>query len=125
MTNTEFQKILSENPRVAIIGGPQVGKTTLANTVTDRPVYHNDQGKHVPWEDQPQYWKDVTAGQSSFVIEGVQAVRAVRKGLDVDAVIYLDKPHVELTPGQQNMHKGQKTIFDDMISQRPELKVYR
>lgn len=125
MTPQEFQQVLASHKRIAIVGGPKTGKTTLAKTVTDRPVYHNDDGKHIPWEDQPEYWKGQVAGQDSFVLEGVQAARALRKGLQVDAVIELDKPWVELNKGQASMHKGHKKIFGDVLSANPGTIVYK
>lgn len=125
MSPKEFQDICVRHKRVAVVGGPQVGKTTLAKTVTDRPVHHNDTGKHIPWEDQPDYWKNVTAGQSSFIIEGVQAARAIRKGLQVDAIVELTHPHVDLLPGQIAMHKGHHKIFGDVQRDYPEIPIYR
>lgn len=125
MTPQEFQQICAKHKRVAIVGGPQVGKTTLAKTITDRPIHHNDDGKHIEWSKQPEYWKNAVAGQESFVIEGVQAARALRKGLQVDAVVELDHPWVELKKGQAAMRKGHHTIFADVIKQNPRLKVYR
>jgi hypothetical protein len=121
----EFKQICATHKRIAIVGGPRTGKTTLAKTCTDRPIHHNDDGKHLSWESQPEYWKSRVEGQDSFVIEGVQAARALRKGLQVDAVVELDKPHVELSKGQVAMSKGHKKIFGDVISANPFLKVYR
>lgn len=125
MTPDQFKTILSKHKRIAIVGGPKVGKTTLAKLATDRPVHHNDDGKHIPWEDQPAYWKAAVTGQDSFVLEGVQAARALRKGLEVDAVIELTKPHVELSKGQAAMHKGHTKIFGDVLASDHKMMVYR
>ena len=125
MNSELFQEILAKHKRVAIVGGPQVGKTTLASTVTDRPVHNNDTGKHIAWEDQPEYWKNRVFGQDSFVLEGVQAARALRKGLKVDAVVELTDPYKELSPGQKSMHKGHAKIFGDVVRDNPDLPVYR
>lgn len=125
MNQSQFNDILKKHKRIAIVGGPQTGKTTLAKTVTDRPVHHNDNGKHIPWEDQPEYWKNQVFGQDAFVLEGVQAARALRKGLQVDAVIELDKPHVPLKPGQLAMSKGHVKIFGDVKAANPLLKIYK
>lgn len=125
MTKSQFDYILATHKRVAIVGGPQCGKTTLAKTCTDRPIHHNDDGKHIKWEDQPAHWKKQVEGQDSFVIEGVQAVRAIRKGLKVDAVIQLDSPYKDLKKGQESMRKGQHTMMKDVIKDNPNLKIYK
>lgn len=125
MTNLQFQTILAKHKRVAIMGGPSTGKTELSGLVYDgRPVHHNDTAKHLPWEDQPSHWMEQTKDQDSFVIEGVHAVRAVRRGLQVDAIIHLTKPHKPQSAGQQSMHKGQHTILQDVIRNNPSVKVY-
>ncbi len=56
---------MAAHKRVAIVGGPQTGKTTLAKKITDRKIFHNDEAKWVPWENQPGYWKEKTAGHDS------------------------------------------------------------
>ncbi len=45
--------MLNRYARVAIGGGPRVGKTTLAALATDRPVVHTDDWRGLPWSDQP------------------------------------------------------------------------
>ena len=123
MTPEEFKEILAKNAS-KIIGGPKVGKTTLANLATDRVIHHNDDGKHIPWEDQPQHWID-KATQDKFVIEGVHASRALRKGLQVDAIVHLDEPRQELSKGQASMHKGQQKIIKEALEKHPYVPVYK
>lgn len=125
MNQAQFNEILRNHKRVAIVGGPKTGKTTISNTVTDRPVHHNDDGMHIPWENQPAYWMAQVHKQDSFVIEGVQAARALRKGLQVDAVIELNQPFIPLNKGQAAMSKGHKKIFGDVLAANPKMKVYR
>src|SRR5262245_4436614 len=40
-----FDDVLGKYSRVAIVGGPRTGKTTLSATVSDRPVIHTDDFK--------------------------------------------------------------------------------
>ena len=124
MTDEYFEKLLSRHNRIAIVGGPQTGKTTLASKVTDRPVHFNDQGRHLEWADQPDFWMRRTQGQKKFIIEGVHAIRAVRKGLPVDAIIHLTQPFKELTPGQASMHKGQQSMVNDVKKNHPHIIIY-
>jgi hypothetical protein len=107
----EFTRLLAAHPRVAIAGGPQTGKTTLAKITTDRPVFHSDDFKSFAWEAVPLAMLAGVAGHKTFVIEGVQVARALRKGLVVDAVIYLHRPRVERIRGQVVMAKGIHTVF--------------
>ncbi len=107
----------------------------MSKFVTDRPVHHNDTALHIKWEDQPAHWIKQTKDQPAFVIEGVQAARAIRKGLDVDAVIHLSREDADrhlndtrgtpLKPGQVSMHKAQKTILAEALQDKPHVAVYR
>jgi hypothetical protein len=53
------------------------------------------------------------APHDSFVVEGVQAARALRRGLVVDAVVYLDDAKAEQTDDQESMSKAVNTVFND------------
>lgn len=118
-------EILRTHKRVAIVGGPKTGKTTLSQGVTDRPVLHTDDNMAQPWEDQPHIIIAQADGKESFVVEGVQAGRALRKGLEVDAVVVLNQPKVTRTEGQERMAKGCDKILRDWESQSPGVPVYR
>lgn len=124
LTPSQWTAVLRRHKRIAIVGGPQGGKTTLARTVDDRPIHHNDTAKHLPWEDQPGHWIKQAEGQESFIIEGVHAIRAVRKGLPVDAIVHLNRPHKPRNPGQESMSKGQKTMLDEVAKSNPHIRVY-
>jgi hypothetical protein len=125
MNTNQLRDILAKHKRVAIIGGPKAGKTTLANFVTDRTVLHSDDGKHLGWEAQPEFIKQKLANQDSFVAEGVHVSRALRKGLKVDAIIHLENPHQELSSGQAAMHKGQQKIIREALQKHAGIKVYK
>ena len=107
--------------RVVSTGGPRTGKTTLANTY-DVEVRHADDligecewsevsERVAVWFDRPGPW----------VVEGVAAVRALRKwlarcpdGRPCDLVVWLDVPRVDTTSGQDAMGKGCATIWADV-----------
>jgi len=114
------QVILAQYRRVAVVGGPRTGKSTFARTVRDRPVISTDDYMDLHWEDVPaKVIEAAGAAGASFVVEGVQAARALRKGLEVDAIIVLTQPKVDLTPGQAAMGRGVMTVFNEWQSARP------
>ena len=111
----------TKSERLCIVGGPKVGKTTLAGPEakhTDDLIplgWSKDSEAAAKWFDEPGNW----------TVEGVAVVRALRKWLEAnpkgkpcDRVLYLNKPHVNLTPGQAAMTKGHKTVWDEV---KPEL----
>ena len=53
----------------------------------------------------------------TFCLEGVKAANALRAGLEVDAVIWLDTPHVAHTDGQAHQAKGIRTVFNQWLEQ--------
>ncbi len=108
--------MLKRYKRIAIAGAPRCGKTTLALTVKDRAVLSTDSYMNVAWEQVPEMVNDAVSRLPSFVLEGVMVGRCLRKGLKVDAVIYLDRPHVPLTKGQETMRKGCRKIYNDWLA---------
>jgi hypothetical protein len=115
-----FADILSRYDRVAISGGPDAGKSTLAGTVTDRPVFGTDDtiATH-RWEDVPGavISKSKELGDR-WVIEGVQVPRALRKGLSPDVVIHLEGSYVPHNTMQASMGKAIATVLEDYIALR-------
>ena len=111
-----FADILATYPRVAVSGGPSSGKTTLASSVTDRPVLSTDDFMALPWSDVPHAVMNQAKGMGDrWVIEGVQVARALRKGLTPDVVVHLEGAHVTLTTGQDAMTKGVRTVFSEWV----------
>lgn len=100
-------------PRVAIVGGPGTGKSTLAAKVDDRDVVHTDSFRELPWEDVPAAVIAECSGKPAFVVEGVQVARALRKGLEVDVVIYCETERAELNTRQRGMGKAVRTVMRD------------
>jgi hypothetical protein len=111
-----FRSALARYPRIAIAGGPRTGKSSLASAVSDRPVLHTDSLMQENWEDVPLIVQKRLEGQASFVVEGVQVPRSLRKGLVVDAVVWMSRPKVPLTVGQGVMTKAVATVFEEWRS---------
>ena len=120
-TPTEaFVAALRDHDRIAIVGGPKVGKTTLGACVIDRRVLHTDEFMTKDWGDQPQLILEALADEDRFVVEGVQVARALRKGLEVDVVIVLTVPRAERTPRQAGLGKAVHKWLGDWLKDKPE-----
>lgn len=109
-----WNQCLEKYDRIALAGGPQVGKTTLAKTVTDRPVFHSDDFKRYDWAAVPHKMIELMSAEDRFLVEGVMVARALRKGLEVDLVVVLHEPMVPRLKGQVAMEKGILTILDSL-----------
>lgn len=97
--------------RIAIVGPPKSGKTTLANAheAYGYTIICTDQWKHLTWSAQPLAAMAalVEAGRK-VVIEGMLVPRLLKHGLDVDMIILLPKPHEPLTPEQRKIWNNVK-----------------
>lgn len=111
--------------RIAICGGPRVGKTTLAQAFSNHELVSTDEFIGLPWEQVPFALIAKCSTLERFVIEGVQVARALRKGLVVDAVIYLTAPRAPRTPRQVGMAKGIDKVFTDWLAQGHMVPVFR
>lgn len=110
--------------RICIIGGPRTGKTTLANTMSN--VLHTDDliGQF-DWSGVSEFVAtDWFARPGPWVIEGVAAVRALRKwlaantdGVPCERIIVLTEPYVELSKGQASMAKGHEKVWQEVLPQ--------
>lgn len=86
-------------------GGPQPREML----VSDLDEVEPPRGGRSEWRGGPQ-------PRERWVVEGVQVARALRKGLQVDAVVYLRGTTQVLTPGQESMRKAVHTVFCDWRS---------
>lgn len=122
----DLEILLRRYDRVAIVGGPRMGKSTLAQSVkTDRPVIGADDYKDMPWEEIPLAMIRDIAPLPRFLVEGVMVPRALRKGLEVDAVVLLTVPKVpNRLPGQIAMAKGVRTVFDEWHRAHTDVPVF-
>jgi dephospho-CoA kinase len=110
--------------RIAICGGPRTGKSTLAKQVTDRQVIHTDDYMGIGWsEASAAVAAFVNNHPGMLVVEGVAVPRALRKGMRVDAVIWLPNAHAPLTVGQSAMAKGCRSVFDEWMAANPTVPV--
>ena len=110
-----FKKIVANFPRIAIGGGPKVGKTTLSEQIDDRHICHTDDFIGLSWDAVPDLIIDDVKGLNFFVVEGVQVARALRRGLIVDLIVWLETPHVPLNKAQEGMRKGCESVFSDYL----------
>ncbi len=113
---------VTESKRIVITGGPRTGKTTLAlSDAYSCPVRHTDDVAHLPWSDQSDavsYWFD---SPGPWVIEGVAAVRALRKWLErnhrgkpCDVVVFLTRSRKRLKVGQASMSEGVRGVWEEI-----------
>lgn len=114
---SSWLEILSTYPRIAIVGGPKTGKSTLSGMSDGRVVIHTDDFRDIPWADVPiAVNRAVMASGGRYIVEGVQVARALRKGLAPDAVVFLDVPMRDRTVGQDAMAKGVRTVMRDWVA---------
>lgn len=118
-----FASALARFPRLAIAGGPRTGKTTLVERVADRPVVHTDDFMSLEWSLASAAVRDKLQGLPSFIVEGVRAPHVLRKGLVVDAAIWLDQPLVHTTYKQNTMARAILTVFQEWRRAHPEIEI--
>lgn len=119
-----FLDLLAQHSRIAVVGAPRTGKTSCTRQVSDRPVIHTDDWMDWPWEEVPGLVAAACNGHESFVVEGVRAPDALRKGgLKVDAVVYLSRPKVAQTPAQRAMGIGIHTVLEQWAALHPEVPI--
>lgn len=125
--------------RVVIVGSPRAGKTTYATKLAKQLGCHlGSTGKRTEQEDglvsTDNYMKranfkdlpDVVIkdlkDRESFVLEGTQAARVLRRALKEDPnflgpgdkVLQFNRSWIPHSPGQASMAKGVRTIMKDV-----------
>lgn len=110
-----------------LAGGPRSAKTTRAKRwgiLSECPVFHTDDAMGLGWSEcsaEVATWFD---RRGPWIIEGIAAVRALRKWLRTrrpapcDLVVWMDTPVVVLTTGQESTFKGCRTVWAEIV---PEL----
>ncbi len=116
--------------RVLILGGPSVGKSTLAGQMSGALGIPNVRETDsligsLPWSDASQMASEWLDESGPWIVEGVAAVRALRKwlartpeGQPADLVFMLRTERAQRSRGQQSMSKGVQTIWQGIA---PEL----
>lgn len=112
---TPISRILATFPRIAIAGGPGSGKTTLASVVDDRSVVHTDDYMGEEWSEVPSLVIGA-CDSDRFVVEGVQVPRSLRRGLEVDAVVWLPGAKKTLNKRQDGMRRAVKTVMKEWLA---------
>lgn len=107
--------------RIAITGGPQTGKTTLAATL-GAPVIHGDDFIELGWSQSSQALAHAMRTPGPWVAEGVQVPRALRKMLEarpdvkpIDRLIVLGTPRKDQSEGQRRMSLGLDTVLAELL----------
>lgn len=111
--------------RTVIIGGPKAGKTTRALAEGGEIVHTDAFAGDNDWSAQSLAASAKLGSEGAWTVEGVTAVRALRKwmashaGKPCDRVVRLTGAHVPLSPGQASLAKGCDTVFREI---EPELR---
>jgi len=120
-----LQRMLREHARIAIVGGAKTGKSTLAAVAEDRPVLHADDTVRMPWPEALAAIRADVAPNDRFVLEGVQAAKAIAEGIVIDAVLWLDKPRAEVTPAQVTQAAQVNATLETWVEGTPHVVVVR
>lgn len=102
--------LLKRYNRIAVVGGPVTGKSIITEAVTDRPVIHSDDLHDSSWSGKSEDLKKEAEKHDRFVIAGIAADRAVRKGLEVDVLVHCTRPRRAYKTGQR--------VLKDQIDRR-------
>ena len=112
--------------RTVIIGGPRTGKTTRAGAEGGEVLHTDSLAAGRDWSAQSTAAVHALGASASGTMEGVTAVRALRKwlaahpeGKPCERVVRLTQAHQPLTPGQASLAKGCDTVFREI---EPELR---
>ena len=125
-------------PRIVVIGGPRTGKTTYATKLARQLGVHlASTGKRTEaegglvstdnyigrgtWGEVPDHIIKDLRGRDSFVLEGTQAARVLRRWMmqspdepRIDKVLVFNRAWVKRNPGQEAMAKGVRTVLKEL-----------
>jgi hypothetical protein len=119
-------KILDGHKRVALTGVVNSGKSLLLDyaDLAGRKVVHTDDLRETPFEEKPARIQEELEGEDEFIVAGMQVPRALRKGLEVDCVVWLNLPRKRLTTRQAGFSKGARTILDKWRRENQDIPVF-
>ncbi|KKL72240.1 hypothetical protein LCGC14_2086930 [marine sediment metagenome] len=123
VTNVSAEVVFERYARVVVVGGPAAGKSTMTANL-QRPVIHTDDLMELPWAEVPEALIAAVCEHPRWCMEGVQTARALRKGLECDAVIVIKGWLRPLTPRQIGMHKAIRTVLADWLATDPTVPVH-
>lgn len=119
-----FDAALRTHKRIAVTGGHGTGKTTLCERVHDRQVIHTDDFMHLEWSACSEKVRDVVNALSGpIVVEGVRVPHALRKGMLVDCVIWLDSPYKFWGKGHTAQKDGMWKVLGEWRQSHPRIPV--
>lgn len=127
ITPEDFEVILERYDRVALTGVVKGGKSLLLDNVKPgRRVFHTDElhRKGLEFKDYPDHVLEALQGVPRFVVAGMQVPRILRKGLEVDVLVWVNTPRESLTVKQGGFSKGARTIMHKWRRANPEVPVY-
>lgn len=124
---------MARRTRVAIIGGPRTGKTTLAQRMAAElalPLVSTDDFIPLGWSGSSGKAAEVIASARRLLIEGVAVPRALRRLLDdhprrrpLERLVILGRPKVRRTKRQAAMAKGLDKIVAEILPRLERLGV--
>lgn len=123
VTGMTAEAVFARYDRVVVVGGPLAGKSAMCQGL-ERRVIHTDDLMELPWAEVPQALIAAVCDHPRWCMEGVQTARALRKGLECDAVILIKGAARAITPRQAGMHKAIRTILNDWLDTNPEVPVH-
>ena len=128
LSPTVWRELVAAYSRIALTGVVNSGKTLLLEEggrgTPPKEVVHTDQLKRSDWPSIPSKICSMTSGKDSIIVVGTQVPRCLRKGLEVDAVVWLNTSRTGLDRRQEGFGKGIRKIMHAWRHQHPEIPVY-
>lgn len=87
----KLEALCAAHRRVAVTGRPGIGKSAVLDKAKGPlpPIFRTDVLKRVTWEAQVVETLEWARKHETWVMEGVTVARALRRGLEADAVLVL------------------------------------
>jgi len=123
----EFEPLLGLFPRIVLSGVVGSGKTLLLQNVDLgwRKVVHTDDFSQLAWEHKFPAIFAALDPLDSFILAGVLAPHVLHKGLEVDAVCWLNGTRQPgLTNCQIGIGRGNRKLLHRWRHNHPKIPVY-